>query len=127
MLRLLALYLPVLFPSWRFFKEVEPSARVEYCHPGGPWQAANARPERLRPLAMLARLVWNPDWNERLFLMSLAERMVVEPTAHAEAEILARLARRSGIGPGGRYRILLVDREGEAISRVVALEGPGAG
>lgn len=46
---------------------------------------------------MLRRLLWNPQWNENLFLVSLAERMVSSATpetdAHSERELLLRVAR----------------------------------
>ena len=115
MLALLRLYLPVLFPSWRFFKEIEPSARVEYRVGSGPWSPATARPRRVGPLAMLGRLFWNPHWNETLYLVSCAERLVSEPTDHAAAEIRARVARRERVSGRLGFRLVFHDRNGRSV------------
>lgn len=97
MLRTLSLLLPALMPSWRFFDTIGPSPRVEYAllaaQDAAPteWRAYRPRPQRLSFAARLLRLFWNPRWNESLFLVSLAERLAEEETAHARAEIHARL------------------------------------
>lgn len=104
------LLLPVLFPSWRFFKEVGPSPRVEVSLGGGPWQEATGRPDTLGLGQMFRRLFYNADWNERLFLVSLSERLLSGEQPGAAALIEDRLAQR--FGPGARYRILLVTPEG---------------
>ena len=75
----LRLVLPVLFPSWRFFGEIGASPRIEFRDASGHWHDAMDRPVRLTPVARLWRLVWNPDWNEALFLSALAERLLTEP------------------------------------------------
>ena len=72
--------------------------------------------------ARLWSLFWNPDWNETLFLVSCAERLAVEPTAHAQNEIADRLSRRLGISGPVSYRIALVAREGDQIGTFVEYE-----
>ncbi len=46
---------------------------------------------------MLRRIFWNPEWNESLFLVSCAERLMQNPTEfsakHSEDEILNRIIR----------------------------------
>ncbi len=115
MLRLVLLYLPVLFPSWRFFQEVGPSPRVEYRVDGGDWREATGRPGRMGPGAMLRRLFWNPDWNETLFLVSCAERLVEEPTQHSMDEIHARIARRIGGAGVLEFRLVFHVRGGAMV------------
>lgn len=97
MLRTLKLLLPAIIPSWRFFDEVAPSPRIEFAllnnahdHPGD-WREFRPRPERLSIGEMLKRMVWNPRWNESLFLVSCAERIMADPTEHSCQEILKRI------------------------------------
>ncbi len=115
MLKLLSLLLPALIPSWRFFKEVGPSPRVEYRLNGGPWHLATARPGRFSPVRSLRSLVWNPHWNDTLYLISLSERLLTDPDrygTHVPEELRARIARRVP-GPASlEFRILLVSRDG---------------
>lgn len=129
LLRILRLYLPAIIPSWRFFKEVAPSPRIELglCAPGGMperWEEARPRPAHVSPLRMLRRMLWNPRWNETLFLTSCAERIVEGGALHdaalAEAEIARRLARDLPPGPGAfRFRLVFVRREGARLVREV--------
>jgi hypothetical protein len=106
----LRLLLPALVPSWRFFDAVGASPRVEYALLPGPdpfgaaWAQARPRVARLGLRAMLLRLVWNPDWTESLFLVSLCERLMQASGAgtveHSERELLLRVARGLGDGDG---------------------------
>jgi hypothetical protein len=99
----LRLLLPAIAPSWRFFDAVSDSPRVDYAVLAAPdsavvhWQEFRPRPPVLDPAAMLCRLFWNPQWNENLFLVSLAERLISATTAetelHSERELLFRVAR----------------------------------
>ncbi|WP_198670532.1 hypothetical protein [Oceanicella sp. SM1341] len=136
MLHVLGLLAPALMPSWRFFREVAPSPRIEYALVSGPaemparWTEARPRPARLRPLAMLGRLFWNPGWNETLFLVSCAERMAERPTAHSTEEIRKRLARGLAEGEGVtegllRFRLVFVEHRGGRLRRhVIHVSGP---
>lgn len=99
MLGALKLLLPALIPSWNFFDVIAPAPRVEYAllaSPGdtsGRWRTFRPRPDRLPIAAMLGRLVWNPRWNETLFVMSCAERLAEDRTPdHSQAEIFRRIA-----------------------------------
>ncbi len=76
---------------------------------------------------MAARLPWNPLWNESLFLVSLAERLIDDPTAHSEDEIFKRIAADLARGPEGAegwlaFRLVFVAREDDTISREVLFE-----
>lgn len=98
MLDLLKLLLPALMPSWRFFKSVDPSPRVEWAllkdveDTPAHWQEFRPRPQHLTLRAMAQRMLWNPRWNESLFLVSCAERLTLAPTPHSEKEILRRIS-----------------------------------
>lgn len=123
----LALLLPALIPSWNFFDVIAPSPRIEYALLAAPdaapdWREFRPRPQRVSVPAMLGRLVWNPRWNETLFLVSCAERLIDEPTAHSEDEIFRRIAAELAAGPGDwlAFRLVLVHREGDEIVREVA-------
>jgi hypothetical protein len=103
----LRLLLPAIVPSWRFFDAVTASPRVDYVvlepfepgpDEGDPtWREFRPRPEVVTPATMLRRLLWNPQWNESLFLVSLAERLIHAATAqtalHSQRELLLRVAR----------------------------------
>ncbi|MCE7797700.1 hypothetical protein LWE61_14210 [Sphingobium sufflavum] len=138
----LRLLLPALMPSWRFFDAVTASPRVDYAllaAPGeeaGPWREFRPRPAVLTPGVMLRRLLWNPQWNESLFLVSLAERIMRAPTVEAagpsELELMLRVARHldreGGCDPGGylQIRLRLVRCAGgaeEGASEIVYLSG----
>lgn len=126
MFKPLALLAPALIPSWNFFDVIAPSPRLEYalCASAGgkpgPWQIFRPLPRRVSPLTMLGRLLWNPRWNETLFLVSCAERLVQNPTAHSEDEIFRRLAadlaRQPDAGaskPWLSFRLVFLSREGD--------------
>lgn len=118
-----ALLLPALVPSWNFFDVIAASPRVEYALADtrdavlDAWTEFRPRPQRLSPAAMLGRLFWNPRWNESLYLVSCAERLVEEPSAHGEDEIFRRvaadLAARSDAPPWLSFRLLFIDPTGE--------------
>ena len=115
MMRTLALILPVLIPSWRFFRAVDPSPRVQWKRGCGAWQELRPRPQRLGPGAMLRRLVWNPHWNDMLFVVSCAERLEQGPDPVALREI----ARRVPAGPDVQFRIVLVHDDGTTATEEV--------
>lgn len=135
MLQPLRLLLPALIPSWNFFDVIAPSPRVEYAllatetAEPSEWREFRPRPEQLSLAAMVARLLWNPRWNESLFLVSCAERLIAHPTEHSEGEILSRIAADLAVRPDGAdlppwlvFRLVFVHREGEAISRDVLFQ-----
>ncbi len=114
----LRLLLPALLPSWRFFSGVGPSPRIEIREPGGAWHEFAPRLTHVPLLRMLRRLVWNPRWNDRLYLVSLSERLAEDPTPHARREFEARIAR--DLPPGRwQFRLIFVFREGERLEREV--------
>jgi len=55
------------------------------------------RPEKLTSLQMLKRILWNPQWNESLFMVSCAERIIEYPSQlasqHNEDKILKHITR----------------------------------
>ena len=97
MWKLVLLILPALIPSWRFFKVIEPSPRLQWAtldavgEVQGPWREARVRPRSVSCFQMVVRLFWNPVWNETLYLMSCAERVVQSPTEHCIKEIRHRI------------------------------------
>jgi len=115
MLASLKLLLPALTPSWRFFDSVGPSPRIEYCTPEG-WREFRPRPEVVTWRQMLARLFWNPERNESLFLTSCAERLLESPNPHSVGEIEARL----GVMGWLQWRIVVISRRDAGLVREVA-------
>jgi hypothetical protein len=134
---LFALLLPGLIPSWKFFKAIEPSPRVQWrwladpVRPQGEWQEFRPRPQRVGPLDMARRLFWNPHWNEALYLVSLAERLTLAPTEHSEREIVRRIADELGHHADGggaahmQFRLVFVQRQGnELVEQTTFLSDP---
>lgn len=126
----LRLLLPAIVPSWRFFDAVSASPRIDYAlprnadEPADQWREFRPRPAKLTFPTMLRRLLWNPQWNENLFLVSLAERLMraetPETIAHSQRELLLRIARdldRNGNCDRGAHlqiRLRMVRRIGPA-------------
>ena len=127
MLRTVQLILPALIPSWNFFDVIAPSPRIEYQllddagKPQGDWQAFRPRPAKISALSMLKRLIWNPHWNESLFLVSCAERLSQDITPeHSEREILTRMKRDLQAETDAaqfRFRLVFIHREDETLTQ----------
>jgi hypothetical protein len=118
-----ALVLPVLLPSWRFFKSVEPSPRIEWGFGTEPevWHPLFPPPETLSAWQITLRLFWNADRNDALFMLSCAERLIDRETAHSLTEIHARI-RRAAVdhgtqAPAARFRIVTLDRDESGLRR----------
>jgi len=85
-INILKLYLPVLIPSWNFFDEISASPRIQFVlfnqnhQVIQDWQELNPRPDKLSFKQLLYKLWWNPSWNESLFVISCAERILQEDT-----------------------------------------------
>lgn len=137
MLKTIALILPVLFPSWRFFETVKPSPRVQWamlkrgCTASPDWQEFRPRPAQVTLLQMLSRLFWNPAWNDALFVVSCAERIGQDPTDHSIREIQRRIlydTRRLHIDAPDmllQFRLVFVHRAGtDLVQDVVFLSDP---
>jgi hypothetical protein len=152
MLQTLKLLLPALIPSWRFFDWIAPSPRIEFARLKTPhdtpaqWREFRPRPPRFSWRRMLTGLLWNPRWNEYLFLVSCAERLMANPTQHSDREIFNRMTSdlaRSEPGRGSadasaapylQYRLVFVSRDGADLRRDVTFtskvrryDGPAAG
>ena len=114
---------------------IAPSPRIEYAlspsaaDTPNDWRAFRPRPEHVSVQAMLGRLVWNARWNETLFVVSCAERLIDQPTDHSQDEIFRRiaadLARRTdgdAQAPWLSFRLVFLSREGEAVDREVLFQ-----
>lgn len=131
MLKTLSLTLPVLFPSWRFFKSIEPSPRVQWAllsetkTTEPDWQEFRPRPVTISPIQILLRLFWNPDWNDTLFVVSCAERIQECPTAHSIHEIRRRIVsdiRASALDTTDKlvqFRLVFVHHDGQDLVQEV--------
>ncbi len=121
MLRTFNLLLPALIPSWRFFDAVAPSPRIEVSLGGEGWQEHRPRPETLSKLAVFFSLFYNRHWNEALYLVSCAERIMMGNEKHSVGQILGRIrADLDGNAGTLRFRLVFVSREGEEITREIA-------
>ncbi|MEH3034976.1 MAG: hypothetical protein PGN23_00580 [Sphingomonas adhaesiva] len=124
----LRLLLPAIVPSWRFFDAVGDSPRIDHAVVAGPdtpvvrWHTDDPRVRHLSPARMIRRLFWNPAWNDGLYRVSLAERLLTgddpRTVAHSEREMIRRIARGLDAAPGDwlRIRIRLVTRDSERVA-----------
>ena len=127
LLQPLKLLLPALIPSWKFFDSIAPSPRIQYSLLNSDtkqeqeWFEFRPRPAELPFIKMLKRMLWNPAWNESLFLVSCAERIMQHYTEHSENEILQRIEKDLAIHPGNnslkmathlQFRLLIIQRKG---------------
>lgn len=132
MFRILMLLLPGLIPSWKFFKAVEPSPRVQWRlladprQTGDDWRDFRPRPEHISLFTILRRMLWNPRWNEALYMVSLAERLTLNPTPHSTEQIFLRLRDEidhtlpdASRQPYLQFRLVFVHREGEDLVREI--------
>lgn len=123
--RFFALMMPALMPSWRFFDVVAPSPRVHFrLWTAGDseheWQEFDPRPVHVSIPVLLARMVWNPRWNEQLFVVSCAERVLDRHTDGAEFEIARRIVRRLTVEQmlsttRLQFRLIVVERADGAL------------
>lgn len=124
MLQTLKLLLPAIIPSWRFFDIIAPAPSIEYAllqtqDTVPVWHEFRPRPENVTAPTMFKRLFWNPYWNETLFLVSCAERLLEEPTPHSSNEIIARI--KADLKPNSPYlqfRLVLRHRENTEIAYI---------
>jgi len=134
MLRLLKLLLPALIPSWNFFDIITPSPRVQYAllntenETASVWYEFRPRPQHVSFPTMLGRMLWNPAWNESMYIISCAERILEQPTQHSEDEILNYIIKDLSNKPATneqvptdfiQFRLLVVERDGAALQQVV--------
>ncbi len=97
MFKTVRLLLPALIPSWNFFDIIAPSPRVQFAlldsehEMPQEWREFRPRPDHVSILQMLGRLFWNAKWNESMYVVSCAERIMEQPTKHSEDEILGRI------------------------------------
>lgn len=95
----ISLFLPVLFPSWRFFSGIGPSPRIDYAilqHKNDTpriWQEFRPKPQRISFGETIRRLFWNPKWNETLYINSCAERLFAEYSPMREQEMMRRIVK----------------------------------
>lgn len=132
MLQTISLLLPVMIPSWRFFDVIAPSPRIEIRFlqniddEAQNWHEFCPRPAHVPISAMLKRIFWNPHWNESLFFVSCAERLMQNPAEKDCAAIAQRI--RGHVGTHGfsglQFRLLFISRAGDTLHRHVTFVSP---
>ena len=126
----LKLLFPALIPSWNFFALIAPSPRIQFSlltkekDSDKSWQEFRPRPKRLSFLQMIKRMLWNPVWNESLYLVSCAERIIDAYTPHSEDEILARIENNLKLDANTttthlQFQIIVVQRKEKQLQETV--------
>lgn len=91
------LFLPILFPSWRFFSSIGPSPRISYAFLNneddepGFWHEFRPAPDKIPLKKLLFNLFHNPQWSETLYINTCAERLFEGYSAIREQEIMQRI------------------------------------
>jgi hypothetical protein len=94
---LLKLFLPIIFPSWRFFSSIGPSPRIEVGFVADTnsepeeWLPFRRLPKKINFTLALQQLFHNPLWNERLYINTCAEHLFEGYSEFREREIGERL------------------------------------
>ena len=130
------LLLPALIPSWDFFESIAPSPRIQFSllnsekQTDKHWAEFRPRPQYVSLIKMLKRMLWNPWWNESLFLVSCAERIVGNSSSelilHSEQEIFKRIKNdllqkhQSLTASHFQFRLVFVQRQGKELKEEVA-------
>ncbi|MFY0595511.1 MAG: hypothetical protein JXQ85_03670 [Cognatishimia sp.] len=125
--RTIDLLLPALFPSWRFFKQVGPSPRVEYRilngGQGSEWCESHPIPDDVGLGRMARRMIWNPARNTQLYMVALAERLVSGLVDHSEAELNRLIAENIPEVAGEiQFRLMFMTPEDDQIIGTVVYE-----
>ena len=130
MTNILKLILPVLLPSWGFFDRIAASPRIEYAlitdksSTDYDWKDFTYRPQSRSLTDFAKSLIYNAHWNESLFAVSCAGRLLDHPTPHSEQQIIDILTRRQQPNPKRtpylQFRIHVVEREGDKRTRDLA-------
>lgn len=130
MLQIFKLFLPVIIPSWRFFDVIAPSPRIELTFLERQddlpqeWQEYRPRPETLAIPDLLRRVVWNADWNESLFLMRCAERLVDGEEEFCREEIFKSIKRDYPEKKFVKFRLIFHAREGNDMEKHLVYMSP---
>lgn len=126
------LILPVIIPSWNFFDAIAPSPRVEFTlfndedNTWLEWNEFWPRPEHVSIPRMLRRMVWNPCWNESLYVVACAERLIKlqdeDSQKHSAEQIARRIRRHLPIDKQDarfKFRLVFMNRQGFGVKRHV--------
>lgn len=133
----LNLLLPALIPSWRFFDEIAPSPRIEYALLNAEqsavqtWQEVHPIPARLSAGDILKNMVYNARWNERLYLVSCAERLMKNGSERCQREILERIQtalKHTCAGtvnsPRLQFRLVFITRNKDTLEKHITFISP---
>ena len=135
LLHALKLLLPALFPSWNFFDVIAPSPRIQFTLQNKEddlpheWHEFRPRPIHISFIQMLKRMFWNQKWNESLYILSCAERLIEKYTLHSEDEILQRIIKEIDDTPSKdlllkpthlQFRLIVIQRKNDQLHEELA-------
>jgi len=112
------LLLPAIIPSWRFFDTIAPSPRIEYSISADNWLSFCPSPQSLSLPHSVKRLFWNVEWNDYLFMISCAERLMQNQTKHSEQEIVNRIRKYHPSAKNIQFRLRFLTRDENHITYI---------
>ncbi|RYY75525.1 MAG: hypothetical protein EOO52_09020 [Gammaproteobacteria bacterium] len=138
---MLKIFLPVLFPSWRFFSSIGPSPRIHIAFSNNEndepthWREFRPLPRKISFREGIFHLFHNPRWNETLYINSCAERLFEVYSELREQEIMYRILeaiKSEEIIPNTdstyvKFRISAVIREAQIITQPVTFVSKAIG
>lgn len=132
MLQTCKLLLPIFIPSWKFFNRIAPSPRIEFAllksekEESCNWQELILRPKQISTINFIKSIFYNPDWNDSLYIMNCAERLVLDPTEYCIQEIMKRieadLEKKSAdleTTPYLQFRLIVISREANELQKEI--------
>ncbi|MCE2929054.1 MAG: hypothetical protein LW817_05445 [Candidatus Caenarcaniphilales bacterium] len=127
MLQVFKLLAPIFIPAWQFFREIAPSPRIEYALDSEQfktWHEFNLRPQEINFWGFVRRIFYNREWNEMLFIMNCAEKLITSPNQYSSEEILKRLKTNLKLSDSEhlKFRLVFVSIENGAFRRVILHE-----
>ena len=82
-----------MISSWQFFKEVTPKLEIEFSwnDDARNWQVLKLRAQNLSTIELIKSVFFNPQWNEALYIMDCAERLIMNPSQERINQLKERI------------------------------------
>ena len=90
-MKTLTLFLSAIVSSWQFFKESARETIIEVSSDEIQWQVLKLRDERRSLLEFFTGIFYNAKWNEALYIMDCAERLLTDIRQRNIDELMDRL------------------------------------
>ena len=90
-MKTLTLFLSAIISSWQFFKEAAEAPVLEISFNDENWDVLSLRSDKRTFLGFLGGIFYNPKWNEALYIMDCAERLLTDISQRNIDELMDRV------------------------------------